>query len=266
MSKSQFFIDSLTAQGKIAFTQEQFCSGLGISHKAATNALSRLLKKGSITSPGKGYYLILTPEFMATGCLPADYFIDYLMQHCGRNYYVGLLSAALYHGAAHQQLQNFQVMVDQKRKTIHCGNVTINFIQNNHCIQIPKQKIKTRTGYMFISTPEATAMDLLIYMRQSGGMPRIVTVIEELAEVISKDKLINLARQSVTYHWVPRLGYLLEFLGYNELADSLYDSCFKHHTDYIPLVPYATMTQALRDKKWRLAVNAKVESDLNDTY
>ena len=40
-------------------------------------------------------------------------------------YYAGLLTAARYHGAAHQQPQIFQVVVPKNRPPIHCGLVKI---------------------------------------------------------------------------------------------------------------------------------------------
>jgi len=95
-------------------------------YKAALNALARLKKKKEIVSPSKGYYLILTPEFRKQGCLPADYFIDDLMQHWKKDYYVCLLTAALYYGAAHQQPQTFQVMIPDKKNLL----VVVIFILN----------------------------------------------------------------------------------------------------------------------------------------
>ena len=54
---------------------------------------------------------IVSQEFRDKGCLPASHFIPYLMEHLGEKYYAGLLSAAEYHGAAHQRTQVFQVLV-----------------------------------------------------------------------------------------------------------------------------------------------------------
>ena len=264
--KAQKYIDSLTANGEISFTAERFCRELKIIHSAGLSALRRLKKKKEIVSPSKGYYLILTPEFRNQGCLPADYFIDDLMHHLNKSYYVSLLSAALYYGAAHQQPQIFQIMVRNKKEDIRCGNIYVEFIKNIHCDKIPIRQIKTRTGYMKISTPEATAMDMLKYMRQCGGINRIATVIEELAESMSEKALNKLVIQSDGYAWVYRLGFLLDKFGHSKLATALYKNLDKNPTDIIPLVPYASRRGAARDKKWRIAINAKVESDLDDTH
>ena len=262
MSTAREYIDSLTAHGEFAFTVTQFCDALALTYKTGLKALARLKHRKEITSPSKGYYLILPPEFRKQGCLPADYFIDDLMRHLNKDYYVALLSAALYHGAAHQQPQMFQVMIRDKKRPIRCGNIHVEFIKNLYCKKTPTQQIKTRTGYMNLSTPEATAMDMLKYLRQSGGINRIVTVLDELAESMSSNALSKLATESKEQAWVYRLGFLLDKQGHRALAQALYESVNKKPVGIIPLIPYTTLTGAPRDKKWPIAINTTIESDL----
>jgi len=261
-TRAEQYIDSLTAVGKISFTVEMFCREFGVTKGAALVALQRLKQQKKIASPCKGYYLVLTPEFRKKGCLPADFFIDDLMRHLKKDYYVSLLSAALYYGAAHQQPQMLQVMVQDKRHNIRCGNVFIEFIKNTHCAKTPIQKIKTRTGFMKVSTSEATAVDIIKYMRQSGGIYRIATVIDELAESMDGKALCQLAMKEKKAPWVSRLGYLLDKLGHIDLASKLYEK-FDNNVRITPLVPYAPIVGVLRDRKWRIAINAEVESDLD---
>lgn len=265
MLKAQEYIDELTACGRISFTIEQLSKAIGMNYYSTVNALRTLRSRKEVVSPFRGYYLILTPEFRKSGCLPADYFIDDLMSYLKERYYVSLLSAALYHGAAHQQPQIFQVMSQQKKLPLHCGNVYVEFIKNMHLEITPTQDIKTRTGYMKVSTPEATARDMMKYIRQSGGMNRIVTVLEELSEVMSSQPLAALAEKEEEYTWMHRLGYLLESLGKNELAEVLYKRIENSSMILVPLVPYTPITGCERNKKWRIAINANVEGDLNDT-
>ena len=54
--------------------------------------------KGEIGSPSRGFYVIVPSEYRRLGCLPADQFVPALMERRGIRYYVGLLSAAQYHG------------------------------------------------------------------------------------------------------------------------------------------------------------------------
>lgn len=264
-TKAEQYLDNLTAKGKISFTMKQLCRDLGISHGAGLVTVKRLKQENKAVSPSRGYYLVLTPEFRSMGCLPADFFIDDLMQHLNMTYYVSLLSASMFYGAAHQQPQMLQVMLQNKRENINCGKSHIEFIQNSHLAETPIKKIKTRTGYMNVSTPEATAMDMMKYMSQCGGIHRIATVIEELAEVMDGRVLSELAEAFKGSSWMGRLGYLLDKFKYDGLAASLYEN-FDKKSRITSLVPYAPTTGVPRNKKWRVAINAITESDLDDTY
>lgn len=265
--KAQQYLDYLTSEGRFSFTRGDLQQTLGLTSNAVGCMLRRLKKKQQIASPAKGYYLVLTPEFRQIGCLPPDFFIDDLMRHLGIDYYVALLSASLYHGASHQQPQIFQVMVSSGRANIKCGQVSIQFIINHNLNKSDIVPFNTRTGTMRVSTPETTAKDLLLFIRQSGGIGQIATVIDELAESLDGEKLQELAIQSEQFQWVQRLGYLLETLQHFELAEKLFLSIKDKALRITPLVPNRVMTGFPRDQKWRLAINTKIESDLDyDTH
>lgn len=259
------YIDQLTARGELSFTVEKMRAALDITTKSAERAISRLRKKSEIVSIARGYYIILTPEFRKLGCLPPDYFIDELMCYWQQGYYVGLLSAALYFGAAHQQPQIFQVVTDQYRRSIRCGHVRIEFITKNSITSTPTKQLKTHTGLMKVSTPEATMMDLCMFVRRSGGLGHIATVIDELAESVTPEVLKDLLDKTDELTCIQRLGYVLEQLGHSELSEVLYQGIKYRKTNIMPLVPYYSMRGAKRDMKWRIAINAVMESDLHDT-
>lgn len=259
------YIDQLTACGEISFTAQKMRDAMGVTIKAVERTIYRLRKKGEIANVAKGYYLILTPEFRKLGCLPPDYFIHDLMQHWQKNYYVGLLSAALYFGAAHQQPQIFQVVTDQYRRAIRCGHVKIEFFTKKHISDIPTRQLKTHTGMMNVSTPEVTMMDLCTFLRRSGGLSHVATVLDELAESVNPKDLKPLLEKNNELTWIQRLGYLLEQLGRNELAEILYQHIKDQKTNIAPLVPYYSMRGTERNTKWRIAINAVMESDIHDT-
>jgi predicted transcriptional regulator of viral defense system len=227
--------------------------------------LERLLCHKEVASPAKGYYLILTPEFRKLGCLPPNYFIGDLMSHWHKTYYVGLLSAAMFHGAAHQQPQNVQIMLPATRPDIICGKVVIQFIQNASCHKTPLESLKTPTGRLLVSTAEATAMDLVRFMRQSAGINRVATVIHELGEKLDQEKLLELTTVFKESAGIQRLGYLLEILGHENMAQALLAHLKTRKSRMIPLVPYLGVDNAEKCKKWRIYINANVESDLDDT-
>ncbi len=264
--KSKQYIDYLTSQGEVSFTMQKMQNKMKITSKAAERAIYYLRKRGEIASPARGYYLILTPEFRQLGCLPPDYFIDDLMQHWQQEYYVGLLTAALYFGAAHQQLQTFQVVVSKPRPAIHCGRVRIEFVTKSKMSRTPTQQLKTRTGYMTVTTPEATMMDLIQFMNRCGGINHVATVLDELAESVDLKVLKELLTKKHERAGLQRLGFLLEFLGHEAISDVIYQSLAVKDLRVIPLVPEISATGAKRHAKWKIALNTTIESDLDDTY
>ena len=122
------YVEGLAASGRYHFSSAQAQAATHASADAVWLALSRLKKQRRIASPARGFYVIVPPEYRALGCLPADQFIPALMKALGMPYYAGLLTAAQYHGAAHQRPQEFQVFLEKRRRPIECGKVRVAFI------------------------------------------------------------------------------------------------------------------------------------------
>ena len=98
------FPTQLAARGRYHFTTEQAASELGVSLTAARAALRRLRDRGAIATPLRGFHVVVPPEYRTLSCLPPEQFVPQLMELLGVVYYAGLVSAAGYHGASHQQL------------------------------------------------------------------------------------------------------------------------------------------------------------------
>lgn len=263
--KAQAYIDNLTANGIISFTAKEILKEMNLTSKAVERAISRLKQQKEIVSLTKGFYLILTPEFRSLGCLPPDYFIDNLMCHWKEDYYVGLLSAALYVGAAHQQPQVFQVVTTQYHPALHCGQVKIEFIKKKTFANARISQLKTHTGSMIVSTPETTMMDLVSFIRRSGGISHVATLLDELAESVEPSALKSLLEKNNERTWMQRLGYLLESLGHADLASIICQHLQNQKINIVPLVPYSPMAGLKRNRKWRIVINATVESDVYDS-
>ena len=80
--------------------------------------------------------MVVPLEYREAGCPPASWFIQPLMDFLDRPYYVGLLSAAAIHGAAHQQPMVFQVITDMVIKAARAGRVAIQFHQTREHLTI----------------------------------------------------------------------------------------------------------------------------------
>lgn len=255
------YASGLAAKGQYHFTSREAQSALGISADAAKLALNRLEKKSFIASPARGFYVTLPPEYRSLGCLPADQFIPALMKRLNLPYYAGLLSAAQYHGAAHQRPQEFQVFVAGNRRPIQCGAVRVAFMARKRLRDVPVQSFNTPRGTVLVSTPEATALDLVGYAGHAGGLNQVATVLSELAERIDPEKLVA-AAQSAPVPWAQRLGYLLEHLGFAAKVPALKEYVREHAKQSTVLLPKGLQNRVHRNKGWKLYVNAKVAEGL----
>ncbi|MCC6303491.1 MAG: type IV toxin-antitoxin system AbiEi family antitoxin [Gammaproteobacteria bacterium] len=251
------YIALLASQGRYFFTSKEAQKSLGVSPDAAKLALNRLAKQTAISSPARGHYVIVPPEYRSLGCLPADQFIPSLMEYLSLPYYAGLLSAAHYHGAAHQRPQEFQVMLGKNRRPIHCGAVNVVFVARKRLSEVPVQEFNTLRGTLRVSTPEATAVDLIGYQHHAGGLDNVATVLEELAEKIDPEKLVAAAR-TAPLSSAQRLGYVLEQVGSADKAYSLKAYVKKHAKELVPLLPTAPHDSAQRNKEWKLYINTEV--------
>jgi predicted transcriptional regulator of viral defense system len=257
------YIHKLASQGKCYFTTESANEFLKTGKTAVKSSITRMLFNKQLASPAKGFYIIVPPEYQILGCLPADQFIPYLMEYWQSKYYAGLLTAAMYHGASHQQPQTFQVVVEKNRRPIQCGRIKINFIAKKNLIATPTQTISTIKSILIISSPEATAMDLVLYPHQSGELNHIATVLTELAEKMDAEKLFELAEQNQEISWKQRLGYLLEILGYQDLANALKKHLQNKRVDYILLAHELKLNSKLkRSFDWKIIINTTIESDI----
>ncbi len=224
-------------------------------------SLRRLKAKGEIADPFRGFHVIVPPEYRRLGCLPAEQFVPQLMEHLGETYYVALLSAAELHGAAHQRPQAFQVMVRTNRRAIECGEVYVQFVARKDMDRTSVVEKKTPRGLLRVASPEATALELVGYADQSGGLDNVASVLAELVESLDAKRLIAEATKS-PIAWVQRLGYLLDLTEHRDLADTLASHVKEHAHVVAPLVRATSRAGARRDERWKLAVNASVEPDL----
>lgn len=254
-------IENLVAQGHSCFSFDQLLQRTGSSPSALRAALRRLSKKGEIAMPLRGFYVIVAPEYRSMGCRPAEQFVPDLMRSVGEFYYAGLLSAAAYHGSAHHRPQVFQVVVAKPRRSIICGKVRVDFVVRKNAADIPVQGRNTPAGILHLSSPEATAFDLVGYARQCGGLDNVVNVLTELAEKLDARLLLEAAALS-PISWTQRLGYLLESVGAVAVSDELAFYVKNRNPVRVALLPPASIQGAKTDKRWRIFINADVEPEI----
>jgi predicted transcriptional regulator of viral defense system len=254
------YVRDLAALGRYSFSSAEARQVLGGSAAAVKLALLRLMRERELASPARGFYVIVPPEYRAVRCPPADHFIPALMARSGQPYYAGLLSAAQYHGAAHHRPQEFQVMAVKARRPLRCGRVRVAFFVRKELGEVPIQSFNTPRGTILVSTPEATAFDLVGYQSRIGGLDQVATILAELAERFDPEKLAAAAR-SAPVSWAQRLGYLLERVDATDKTAALKVYVAAVAKQPVALLPGASVEKAHREAAWKLAVNAEVESE-----
>lgn len=255
------FLEGLRAAGRYTFTRAEAMSALHLTDVALKNAAWRLSRVGRLASPHRGFHVIVPPEYQAAGTVPPSWIIRDLMGALGRPYYVGLLSAAALHGAAHQAPQEFQVVTDRPLRPMRLGRARIVFVTKARLAKTPTMPMKTPTGDIRVSTPEGTALDLVRYPEHAGYLSNIVTVLAELAERINPEALVQTARAERELATAQRLGYLLERIGQGTLAEPLARWIDTKKPRAVALRADRKMVGRRRAPRWRVAINEKVDMD-----
>lgn len=258
------FIRQLEISGRYTFTKAEAAQALSISDKALNQTLWRQKKQNVIAEPYRGFFIIIPATYQHQGCLPAEQFIDELMQYLKLPvYYVALLSAAQFYGASHQKPQVFQVMIPEKRRPIHCGIIDIIFVTKKNIDKTFIKQLQTDRGYFNISTPEATIIDLVFYPNRCAGWNNILNILIELAESIDTKKLIKLIKKIKKNEPLQRLGFLLEQAHAKSASKAICQFLkFNRKLTSKPLIPNQSIADSKLNKKWQLYINEKIENDL----
>jgi len=260
------WIEELQSKGKHSFSVRHVHKLFpSYSDIALKRSLSRLSEKKKVVSIFKGYYLIIPPQYLSKGVLPPPIYIDEFMKFLERPYYVGLLNAASFHGSAHQRPQEYFIFTifPVLRPTEKKG-IKVNFISKKKISEKLLEDRKTESGYLKISSPELTAADLVQFERRVGGLNRVATVLNELAEALKPEGFSESFFDDVASTSIQRLGYLLDKeLGFHSIADELFEKCKNNGFNFfrIPLKASQNTKGHYSDEKWKVIVNTKIEID-----
>lgn len=252
--------------GRYIFTKEDVINlGMHNNKDSLKKALYRAQGKGIIMSPWQNFYVAIPMEYRLKGEVPPSFYIDQLMRFIGREYYVSLLSAAMFNGAGHQRAMVFQVTVQGKqiRSAIKNGTL-LDFNLKKEIPYLYINKVKVQTGYINVSSPELTALDLVSQEEKVGGLSRVTEILIELTENIKWDEgkiaLLDYFNAPV----VQRLGYLLDLIEEADLANDLMRLAkqAKKIVRKVRLKQSKPETENMEiDKKWKIIVNQKIETD-----
>ncbi|MGC0249142.1 type IV toxin-antitoxin system AbiEi family antitoxin domain-containing protein [Pseudactinotalea sp. Z1748] len=253
--------DWALARGRPTWTTPELAQLLGVPHDQVRRRLHAPAGRGEWVTPIQGLWIAVPPEFRTWGAPPGIEIVDAMMGHLNINYYVGWLTAASRHGAAHQAPQVFQVAVNRHVRNRTVGRTRFDFAQRS-VDHIPVIEQPTRSGTARISTVAATMLDIAADMPRAGGPNNAATVIIELSEHDQFDttELVHLAGRFPAAA-ARRVGFILDhFAGRDDLHEL---SDFARSAAHSPSRLSATgVTSGPVDSDWMLYINRDLEPDV----
>jgi len=265
--KIKDWITDQQKRGRITFSyQEVVAQFSAITEQGVKNALNRLVKKSEIVPVLKGFYAVIPIGYALRGMIPPELYIDDLMKYLNRRYYISLLNAAVFYGAAHQQPQIFSLVTSYPplRDTTKKGSRIIFITTRKTIPQMWLKPFRTEYGDVQVSKPELTAADLITFQKDIGGLNRACAVLYELAESMNFKQLDKVFFDYVPTPTIQRLGYLLENeLEQPGLAEILFLKSQKFNCKFhkTPL-KYSKPTEDCKTNvKWKIIINETIEID-----
>ncbi len=250
------FIDARLAAGYVAFSLSELVEETGLSIIAARNQLLRLVSRIVRVSRTQQFFLIVAPEHRAMGTPPPAWWLDDYFAWLGHRYYLALQSAAGTYGSNPQALQVTQVMTDGPRREIEVGRIRVRFFVKRGIERTPTRPLANAFAPIRVSTPAATAFDLVRYAAQIGGIGRVVETLVPLLPLIHPPDLKRVLEAENEKATAQRLGYIIETAGKPELASVIHD-WLPSQLALVPLVPSkADRATGSVVEPWRILNNA----------
>ncbi len=251
--------DRLIGDGVVVTTLAEIVEASGSTYGSAKIAVAEAQRRNLVFSPVRGLYVLVPAQFRRQGVVPTTWFIDDVCRHLGRKYYVGYLSAAAQHGAAHQAVQVNQIVVDRDVRDRKVGKQVIWFYSDVRIDARPVKKVDGPTGGLVVATPETCAWDLAEHPSRGGGVGNVATILSDLELNSGKLKAQIRTRPAAA---ALRLGYLLEVIDSDADLSAL-EAVASTHRGVTLLNPKERHGGEV-NQRWRICVNTRVEFDRDE--
>jgi hypothetical protein len=215
---AEAFCDARLALGRVTLALSDLSKASGLSALAAKRQLTRLRGKVVRISTRQPFYLIVSPEHRSIGAPPPNWWLQDYFNWLGRPYYLALQSAASSFGSNPQALQVTQVMTDRPCRVIKVGRIQVQFFVKRGIKLTPTQQPEGAVAPLLVSTPEATAYDLVRYATSIGGIERAAETIRPLLPLLRARELRRVLYGENEPAVAQRLGFVIEASGNKSLA------------------------------------------------
>ncbi len=258
------YIKFLLSIENYSFSLDEIAKETTGSSNSLKFELHRLSEKGEIVNLRKGFYLIITPRYSSAKKLPIQLYCEKLFNHLERKYYIGLFSAAKFHGASHQQIQRDYLITEKpKPNDISKSTIDIRFFTTTNWSDKNIQQKQSDAGVFKISSPALTIVDLIHHQTKLGGLNRVLSTIDELSEELTETDLSELLSWYPNKSTLQRLGFILEELDVaEEPQEMIYSELIAKNFFPVLLSPKSKEKPGAVDNRWKVDTNVKIERDL----
>ena len=234
------WIQSLEEKGIYSFSMQELKEVFPLlKEKTILNTLGTLKKQGKLLPLWNGIYSIV--RFVDIGNATDNkaireegkpyFYIETLMQHLKREYYVALLSAVEVYLSPKEALQANEITVITSLPPLRDsfrGQGKIRYFVKKDIKNLREIGVKRKTlpfsieeRTLRVASLELTAVDLLLYEKEIGGIQKAVEVIQRIKKHLSWQELPTEVILSTPVSIFQRLGYVLSFIKEEELAERL---------------------------------------------
>lgn len=211
-------LDQVQTQGRLVASVEELVKLSGLTLTAVSRQLEHLSPR-VVRLPGRpSAYLMVPPEHRVRGAPPVAGWLDAYFHLRGDAYYLGLLSAAALHGSSRQAVQVTQIFATKPLRPMDIGRLHLDFYVKATLGKTPLTQLPGMPAPLAVSTPEATALDLIAYSHRIGGISRVTQVIADLKSAMTLTGLRQALTAETQTSVKQRLGYVLQLLGWERMA------------------------------------------------
>lgn len=247
-------LEERQAHGKLVGALDELARDAGLSRLAARRQFERLVPK-VVQLPGRPSVLLtVPPEDRPRGAPPVAAWLHDYMRRRALHYYVGLLSAAAFHGSSNQVPMTLQVIVPKPVRAFEVGRLRIEFITKRRADRTPLSVLPGLAAPLNVSTPAATLLDLVAFSRRVGGMTRVCEIAQGLKPKLTAHELRDALLVRAPIPVLQRTGYLLEHLECPSLA-SIVEKSLPSTCAPVPLQAGTVANHALCIERWHVLDN-----------
>jgi len=251
----------LLSRGVSSQSTGEVAGYLGVPEDQVRRRLHVPRQRGQWVSPAHGLWIPVPLEYRTWGAPPGIEIVEALMRHMHVDYYVGWLSAAELHGAAHQAPQVFQVATSRHVRPRQAGRTRFEFQIRTGLSELPTMAFPTRSGTARVATPELTMLDVASDVALAGGIDNMATVLIELAEHDQFD-VARLTELTARFPAAParRIGWILDSFADMDGLDALRETVASRAVTASILDPLGPDEGSV-DRRWQLRINRDVEDE-----